>query len=106
MLLWFNSERLTNGTEISKTGDSAITKTFPKETLQIELTVHTIDGCVSAPVSKFLEITPKPSTSIAVNDACYGDPVPLLATSLTPDIPIRQWYWLDGDGTVDSTAKV
>jgi gliding motility-associated-like protein len=95
-----------NGAELLQTADSAITKTFPEESLKIELTVHTAEGCVSAPVSKILEITRKPATSISVADACYGDPVPLLATSLTPDIPIRQWYWIDGDGNEDSTSKL
>jgi gliding motility-associated-like protein len=95
-----------NGSEIVQTADSSITKTFPVESLQIALIVHTAEGCVSQPVSKTLNVTLKPETSISVADACYGDPVPLTAANLTPSIPVRQWYWLTGDGKEDSTANV
>src|SRR5206468_3232854 len=78
----------------------------PEESLKIELTVHTKEGCVSQPVFKTLNVTLKPATSISVQDACYGDPVPLTAASLTPSIPIRQWYWITGDGKEDSSATV
>jgi gliding motility-associated-like protein len=95
-----------NGSEYIQTADSSITKTFPVENLQIGLVVHTVEGCISPPVSKTMNVTLKPVTSISVQDACYGDPVPLIAASLTPSIPIRQWYWITGDGKEDSTANV
>jgi gliding motility-associated-like protein len=95
-----------NGAEIIHTTDSSITKTFPEETLRIQLTTQTEEGCVSAPFTKVLEVTPKPALSISVKDACYGDPVPLSATNLTPDIPIRQWYWFTGDGKEDSAQDL
>ena len=95
-----------NGSELIQTADSSLTKTFPIENLQIDLVVHTVEGCVSQPVSKTFNVTEKPATSISVQDACYGDPVPLSATSLTPSVPIRQWYWSTGDGEEDSSANI
>jgi gliding motility-associated-like protein len=94
-----------NGAEIIQTADSSISKTFPEENLKIELLIHTVEGCVSAPVSKILDITLKPSTSISVQDACFGDPVSLYAGNPTPSIPVYQWYWSMGDGKTDSTAN-
>lgn len=95
-----------NGAEVLQTSDSTITKTFPEGNVKINLTVQTLEGCISPPVSKTMEITLKPATSISVQDACYGDPVSLTAGSLTPSIPIRQWYWFTGDGETDSGALV
>src|ERR1700722_11439251 len=95
-----------NGSALVQTTDSSLTKTFPIENLQIDLVVHTVEGCVSQPASKTWNVTEKPATSISVQDACYGDPVPLSATNLTPSVPIRQWYWLTGDGEEDSTSHV
>jgi PKD repeat protein len=63
-----------DGAEVLQTSDSAITKTFPEGNLKIDLTVQTQEGCVSPSVTKNLEITLKPATSISVQDACYGDP--------------------------------
>ena len=94
-----------NGAEIIQTADSSITKTFPEETLNIELITHTVEGCVSSPVSKIRDVTLKPSTSISVHDACFGEAVALLAGNLTPSIPIHQWYWFTGDGKTDSTQN-
>jgi gliding motility-associated-like protein len=95
-----------NGNELIQTPDSSIVKTFPEESLKIELKTHTKEGCISQPVSKTFNVTQKPATSISVQDACYGDPVPLIAASLTPSIPIKQWYWITGDGKEDSSAEV
>jgi gliding motility-associated-like protein len=95
-----------NGAELLQTADSVISKTFPEGNLKIDLTLQTLEGCVSSPISKTMEITPKPATSISVQDGCYGDPVPLIAGSLTPSVPIRQWYWFTGDGETDSGAIV
>ncbi len=47
----------------------------------------------------------KPSTSISVQDACFGEAVALLAGNPTPSIPIHQWYWFTGDGKTDSTEN-
>ncbi len=95
-----------NGTELITTADSSITKTFPEQTLKAELVVHTLEGCVSEPISKTINVTLKPATSISVQDACYGNPVPLSATNLTPGIQISQWYWLTGDGKKDSSSDI
>jgi gliding motility-associated-like protein len=81
-------------------------KTFPEGIQQIVLVVKTAEGCISEPFVKTFNITAKPSTSISVQDACYGDPVLMNAGYLTPDIPIRQWYWSTGDGEVDSGASI
>ncbi len=94
-----------NGAELIQSGDSSITKTFPEETLKIELTTHTVEGCVSAPFSKIREVTLKPSTTISVQDACFGEPVPMMAGNPTPSIPVQQWYWITGDGKTDSTQN-
>lgn len=94
------------GAELIQTSDSTLTKSFPAGTLQIKLTVGTMEGCLSDPVSKTLNITEKPSTRIAGTDACYGDMVQLNAGNPTPAIPIRQWYWFTGDGQTDSTAQI
>lgn len=95
-----------NGAELIQNSVPVLYKTFPVGPVQIDLVVKTIEGCVSEPVTKKTDITIKPSTSISVKDACYGDPVPLIAESLSPSIPIRQWYWLTGDGKKDSTANL
>ena len=94
------------GSEQIQTSDSNLTKTFPLGNLQIGLVVHTVQGCISQPVSKTMNVTEKPGTTISVQDACYGDPVLLSAVNMTPTVPIRQWYWDMGDGQEDSTASV
>ncbi len=95
-----------SGAEQIQTADSFIAKTFPEGPEQIQLTVKTIEGCISEPFTKSLNITPKPATSISAQDACYGDPVLLSAATMTPDIPIKQWYWVTGDGWKDSSANI
>jgi gliding motility-associated-like protein len=93
-----------NGAEQIQKTEPSLLKTFPEGPLQIELVTKTVEGCVSSPFKKTMNITPKPITSISVQDACYGDPVPLIAGNLTPSVPILQWYWITGDGKEDSTA--
>jgi gliding motility-associated-like protein len=95
-----------NGNEIQQTTDSVLVKTFPAGNYQIQLVVHTVEGCQSDPFSKNLDATEKPSISLSAQDACYGDPVPLISGSLTPSVPIRQWYWFTGDGMTDSSARI
>lgn len=94
-----------HGAETIQTPDSAITRTFPEETLTIQLITRTVEGCVSAPVVKTRDVTLKPTVTISVQDACYGDPVSLLAGNPTPSIPVFQWYWITGDGKTDSTQN-
>jgi gliding motility-associated-like protein len=94
------------GAEFIEAPDSNLLKTFSAGNTQIQLVVKTIEGCQSDPFSKNFEVTPKPAISISVQDACYGDPVPLVSGNLTPTIVIRQWYWSTGDGMVDSTARI
>jgi gliding motility-associated-like protein len=94
-----------NGAEQIQSATPGLLKTFPLGTEEIQLTVKTIEGCVSSAFTKTMDVTSKPATSISVQDACYGDPVPLRASSLTPDIPIRQWYWNTDDGSIDSSAN-
>jgi gliding motility-associated-like protein len=95
-----------NGAEQIQKSTTGLSKIFPEGMMQISLTTQTAEGCISAPYVKTMDITPKPATSISVKDACYGDPVPLSAANLTPNIPVRQWYWFTGDGKEDSTANV
>jgi gliding motility-associated-like protein len=94
-----------SGAEQIQSAAPSIVKTFPTGNELIQLTVRTAEGCVSQPVTKSREVTPKPAASISVQDACYGAPVQFLAGSLTPSVPIRQWYWFTGDGGTDSSAN-
>jgi len=95
-----------NGAELLQSADPNIRKIFPEGPVQIQLVVKTMEGCVSDPFTKTMDITSKPSVSISVQDACYGDPVPLISGNLTPAVSIRQWYWFTGDGKEDSSARV
>jgi gliding motility-associated-like protein len=97
---------INNGAEEIQATDSFIRKTFPAGNTKIQLVVKTVEGCVSEPFTKTVDITPKPSISIAVQDACYGDPVPLVSGNLTPGINMRQWYWNTGDGMIDSSGSI
>jgi gliding motility-associated-like protein len=88
-------------------GISSETVTRPEYTYQpaapgageMQLTVATKEGCVSAPVSKFFEVFPMPEVAFTVEDVCAGDPVLLSATLSDPGQTIRRWYWSLGDGT-------
>jgi gliding motility-associated-like protein len=97
---------INNGAEEIQATDSFIRKTFPAGNTQIQLIVKTVEGCVSEPFTKTVDITPKPTISLAVQDACYGDPVPLVSGNQTPGITMRQWYWNTGDGMVDSSESI
>jgi len=79
---------------------------FPPGTQNIGLSVETIEGCVSDPTYHSVEIFPIPSTDITLQNACYGDPVTLQASNADATVPIRQWYWQLGDGTIDSTSSI
>jgi gliding motility-associated-like protein len=95
-----------NGAATLQLTEPGLVKTFPAGSMQIELITQTVEGCISAPFTKSMNITPKPSTSIAGQDACYGDPVQFTAANLSPAVPIHQWYWTTGDGGQDSGATV
>jgi gliding motility-associated-like protein len=95
-----------NGAERIQTADSSLLKVFPAGRMQIQLVAKTIEGCMSDPFTKTMDITPKPAISISVQDGCYGYPIPLISENLTPAIPMSQWYWSTGDGKEDSSARV
>jgi gliding motility-associated-like protein len=96
-----------NGAEQIQKLTPGLTKTFSEGKLTIALTTQTAEGCVSEPYIKSMDITLKPSIKISVQEnACYSDPVSMDAENLSPEIPIRQWYWLTGDGKQDSTSNL
>lgn len=72
----------------------------------LSLVVRTKEGCVSDPVSKSILMNPSPSIDMAVSDTCFRTPAYFTSSNLSPAIPIRQWYWLPGDGTRDSSATI
>jgi gliding motility-associated-like protein len=94
------------GESTIRTGEPLLSKTFPAGQQQIRLTTITQEGCISDPYSVSINVTKKPVTNISVEDACYGSPVHLDAENINPAVPIRQWYWLTGDGGSDSGSSV
>lgn len=72
----------------------------------VKLLVRTKEGCVSDPVSKSITMNPSPVIDMTVKDTCFRTPAQFASTNLTSQVPVRQWYWLPGDGTRDSTANV
>jgi gliding motility-associated-like protein len=97
---------LNNGQSLIRDSEPILTTTFPAGPQQISLTTETLEGCVSDPYTLNINAMDKPTTSISVEDACYGSPVRLQAENINPSVPIRQWYWFTGDGGFDSTAQV
>ena len=96
-----------NGAEQIQKSSPDLTKTFSKGKLTISLITKTDDGCVSEPFIKSMDIGSKPSIQISVQEnACYGDPVSMDAETLSPAIPIGQWYWLTGDGKQNSGSHL
>ncbi|MFI5124183.1 MAG: PKD domain-containing protein [Chitinophagales bacterium] len=95
-----------NGEALAQTTDSSLTKSFPAGLQQIQLISTTREGCVSDPYNQTLNVTEKPLTAITAENACFGDPVHLNAENSDPAVPIRQWYWLTGDGGFDSSAHI
>lgn len=70
------------------------------------LLVKTKEGCVSDPITRSLSMNPSPAVDISFSDTCFRVPAQFTASNLTPAIPIHQWYWRPGDGTLDSTASI
>ncbi|MDF2187119.1 PKD domain-containing protein [Paraflavitalea sp. CAU 1676] len=72
----------------------------------VSLVVKTKEGCVSDPVTKSFSMFPSPKVDLTVADACFKTRVLFTGQSLTAAIPIRQWYWQPGDGTLDSSSSI
>ncbi|WP_276480535.1 lectin-like domain-containing protein [Paraflavitalea pollutisoli] len=70
----------------------------------VKLQVRTKEGCVSDPVTQSITMNPSPVIDMAVGDTCFRTPAQFASNNLTPQIPIRQWYWQTGDGARDSSA--
>lgn len=79
---------------------------FSEGQQQISLRVHTKEGCVSDPLTKTVNIFPRPVIDIKADDACFKEPLTFISNNLEPAKPIRQWYWNLGNGKNDSTAVV
>jgi gliding motility-associated-like protein len=93
-----------DGTVQSNT--NPLSRSFTAGLQQIRLTVQTREGCVSDPHTATINVTEKPRIRLSVEDACYGDPVHLKGTNISPEVAVRQWYWLTGDGGRDSSEAV
>lgn len=93
------------GTDTS-TSVSQFVHSFSEGQQQVSLRVHSKEGCISDPVTKTINIFPRPVIDISAADACFKEPLTFTSTNLEPTKPIRQWYWNLGNGKSDSSAMV
>lgn len=78
--------------------DDAFSRQLTTGIHSVALTVKTKEGCISAPISKTIEIFEHPEISIIeASDACRWEPVAFESFNAKPCIPIQQWYWNFGD---------
>lgn len=89
-----------------QTVSGSLNQKFPPGVQTISLVVSSAEGCVSDPVSHSIEIFPYPTTTMQLENACYGDPVKLEASNADPSVNIEQWYWQLGDGSKDSSSSI
>jgi gliding motility-associated-like protein len=78
---------------------------LPAGMQSVSLQVKTLEGCIASPWTRTIEVKPKPKVEFASNNACVGDPVNLVATNLSPALPINTWRWDLGDGRLDSSGS-
>jgi gliding motility-associated-like protein len=95
-----------NGQYVASNATNAFQRAFPLGPHTVALQVKTKEGCVSDPVSHPVPVSTPPSVALTVSDACFKEPVPFTGSSLNAGVNIRQWYWLPGDGTKDSTVSI
>jgi gliding motility-associated-like protein len=100
--IWSNS----SGTLDVDTTKGELLVILPAGPQTIELVVETKEGCISDTAEHSFEIYTRPAISMTIADVCIGQPAIFSASNNTPSIPVSQWYWLPGDGTLDSTADV
>ncbi|WP_315819930.1 lectin-like domain-containing protein [Paraflavitalea speifideaquila] len=72
----------------------------------MSLLVKTKEGCVSDPITRTLTMSPAPVVDMRFSDTCFRTPVLFTSSNLTPTIPVKQWYWLPGDGSRDSSISI
>jgi gliding motility-associated-like protein len=96
----------TSGTLNLDTTQGGLVRVFPPGPETIQLVVDTKQGCTSDTTEHSFLVNPRPTTSITVSDVCFGQPALFSAANTDPSVPITQWYWLPGDGTLDSSANV
>ncbi|HVY75626.1 MAG TPA: PKD domain-containing protein, partial [Puia sp.] len=94
-----------NGQTLLDTTSPGWSGSFAGGQQTMQLTVSTVEGCISDPFTVSQNVSDKPTAGIATEDACYGDPVHLTGTNTDPAVPIKQWYWFTGDGGLDSGAQ-
>jgi gliding motility-associated-like protein len=88
------------------TTQGGLLRLFPSGPQTVMLVVGSKEGCLSDTTSHTFEVYAIPSASMAVANACADQPDLFSATNTNPAVPITQWYWLPGDGSLDSTQTV
>ncbi|HEX4850561.1 MAG TPA: PKD domain-containing protein, partial [Puia sp.] len=73
-----------NGQEITTTSTGSLTQNFSMTMQNVSLTVSTVEGCISDPVSHSFPVYPAPSTTISTENACFGNPVTFQAGNADP----------------------
>lgn len=97
---------INNGQQIIHNAGPGLEQIFPVSSQTISLTVTTQQGCISETTEHTFGVFPKPTPDMTLTDGCFREPVPFFAGNADPSVNIQQWYWLPGDGSIDSTASV
>ncbi len=66
-------------------------------TVPVDLRVETLEGCISDPVSKTVNILEKPRIEFSVQEECLNIPSVFTANSLPGSVPVLEYHWfVDG----------